>query len=140
MEYLVTAILTFILSWVIINIGKREKIRSFSKPIYTQSSIHETIKDFIPKNLYEKPAIISQSMKHVEKHMVKIIIIDNKAYWVKDNIFYVAETEYGNIIPETAEPVDITNMPKTELDKMLFILDNLDRGQNKDDSGSSRNE
>lgn len=140
MEYLITAILTFILSWVIINIGKRGKPRSFNRPIYTQSSIYETIKDFMPQNLYEKPTIVSQSMKHVEQNMVKVIVIDNKAYWVKDNIFYVAETEHGNIIPETAEPVDVNNMPKAELDKMLFILDNLDRGQNKDDSGSSRNE
>ena len=140
MEYLITAILTFILSWVIINIGKRGKSRSFSRPIYTQSSIHETIKDFIPQNLYEKPAIVSQSMKHVEQHMIKIIIIDGKAYWVKDNIFYVAETQHGSVIPETAEAIDTSKMSKTDLDKILFILDNLDEGNRKNDSSSSGNE
>jgi hypothetical protein len=140
MEYLVTAILTFILSWVIINIGKRDKIKNFNKVVYSQSRIHEKVKDFIPSNLYEKPNIVSQSMKHVEKHMIKIIIIDNKAYWVKDNIFYVAETEYGNVIPETAEPIDTSKMSKFDLDKMLFILDNLDKGNRKNDSGSSGNE
>jgi hypothetical protein len=71
--------------------------------------------------------------------MVKIIVIDGKAYWVSDNIFYTAQTENGQIVHETAEPVDINNMPKKELDKMLFILDNLGRGDN-DDSSGSRNE
>jgi len=71
--------------------------------------------------------------------MIKIIVLDDNAYWVKDSIFYTAKTKNGNIIEETAVPVDIENMPKKELDKMLFILDNLGRGKNND-SGSSGNE
>ena len=107
--------------------------------VYSQSSIHNIVKDFIPKKLFNKPAIVSQSRKHTEKNMVRIIVLDNNAYWVKDNIFYTAKTKNGNIIDETVKPVDIENMPKKELDKMLFILDNLGRGKNND-SGSSRNE
>ena len=79
-------------------------------------------------------------MKHVEEHMVKIIVIDNKAYWVKENIFYTAETENGNIIPETARPVDTADMSKKDIDKMLFILDNLGKGKRRDDSSGSGNE
>jgi hypothetical protein len=140
MEYLVAAVLTFLLSWFIINITKRSGIKNFGKIKYSQSAIHERVKHFIPSRLYEKPNIVTQSMKHVEKHMIKVIVIDNKAYWVKDNIFYVAETQQGNVVPETARPVDTSEMSKEDIDKMLFILDNLDRGKNSDDSGSSRNE
>jgi hypothetical protein len=71
--------------------------------------------------------------------MIKIIVIDNKAYWVKDNVFYFAETDSGDIIDVTAKPVDISSMSKQDIDKMLFILDNLRKGK-KDDSGSSGDE
>jgi hypothetical protein len=87
--------------------------------------------------MFLRPEINSQSKNHVSKYMVKIIVIEQKAYWVKDNIFYTAETNDGQIVHETAKPVDIGNMPKKELDKMLFILDNLGRGN--DDSSGSRN-
>jgi hypothetical protein len=140
MEYILTVVLTFALSWFILNIGKRSRVKNFGKIVYSQSSIHERVKDFIPRHLYDKPEIETQAMKHVAKHMIKIIVIDNKAYWVKDNIFYVADTQNGNVIPETAQPVDIENMPKKELDKMLFILDNLGKGKKKDDSSSTGNE
>ncbi len=86
--------------------------------------------------MFERPEVVSQSRKHTEKHMVKIIVLDSNAYWVKDNIFYTAQTKNGNIIDETVKPVDIENMPKKELDKMLFILDNLGRGKNNDSSSS----
>lgn len=140
MEYIIALGLTFVLSLAIIKLSTRKSIKSIGSIRYSQTSIHERVKYFIPKNLYNKPEVISQSKKHVEQHMVKIIVIENKAYWVKDNIFYVAETENGNIIPETATPIDTANMSKNDIDKMLFILDNLGKGKRKDDSSSTGNE
>ena len=93
----------------------------------------------MPKNLEEETKIISQAMQHVERHMIKIVIVDDKAYWVSDNIFYTAETDRGSIISETAKPVDTTNMSKNDVDKMLTILDNLGKGKNRDDSSSTGN-
>ena len=139
MDNVVVAVLTLFFVLGIIKLNKRQRYKSLGKIVYSQSSIHTLIKDFMPKNVYKKPRAVSQSTKHTEKHMVKIIVIDNMAYWVSDNIFYTAETENGQIVHETAKPVDIGNMPKKELDKMLFILDNLGR-RNNDDSSSSRNE
>lgn len=139
MEYFIAIGLTFIIFLAIIILSKRKKIKSLGRIVYSQSSIHERIKYFIPKDFNKKPDVMSQSKKHVAQHMVKIIVIDGKAYWVKDNIFYMAETLYGNILPETAKPVDIDSMPKQELDKMLFILDNLSR-EKKNERGSAGNE
>jgi hypothetical protein len=106
---------------------------------YTQSSIHLMIKDFLPKTLYEKPKQKSQSLNHVDKNTVKVIFIEGKAYWVSNNIFYCAEAIGGNVNIDTTEPVDTTSMSKKDIDKMLFILDNLKNGNN-DDSSSSGNE
>ena len=139
MDNVIAAVLTLIFVLGIIKFNKRQKSKSLNKVLYSQSYIHNLIKDTVSKKIYQKPEIVSQSRQHTEKHMVKIIVIDGMAYWVSDNIFYTAQIDNGNIVHETAMPVDIANMPKKELDKMLFILDNLGRG-NKDDSSSSRNE
>lgn len=129
--------LTLAIAWAIINLNTRNRARYFGKIVYSQSIIHNNIKDFIPRKLYNKPEIISQSRKHVSKNMVKIIVIEGKAYWVSDNIFYTANTVNGDVVPETIMPVDTTSMSKQDIDKMLYILDNLDKG-NENDSGSPR--
>jgi hypothetical protein len=139
MENVIAAVLTLILVLGIVRFNKRQRQKSLNKIVYSQSYIHNLFKDRTTKQINQKSKIISQSIKHTEKYMVKIIVIDGMAYWVSDNIFYTAETSDGQIVHETAKPVDIGNMPKKELDKMLFILDNLGRGNN-DDSSSSRNE
>jgi len=88
-------------------------------------------------NNNEKPP--SQLTKRRERDMIKVIVIGNLAYWVSDNIFYVADAIDGEVIPQTAKPVDTNSMSRRDLDKMLFILDSLKNGK-KDDSSSAGNE
>jgi hypothetical protein len=137
MNYIVAMGLTLFLSSYIIYKGR--KTQSFKGIAYTQSSIHLMIKDFLPKTLYDKPRQQSQSLNHIEKNTVKVIFIEDKAYWVSNNIFYCAEAIGGNVNIDTTEPIDTTNMSKKDIDKMLFILDNLKNGSN-DDSSSAGNE
>lgn len=120
-------------------IYKGRKVRNFPGIAYTQSSIHMMIKDFLPKTLYEKPMQLSQSIKHVEENTIKVIFIEGKAYWVSNNIFYCADVSSGGVDIDTTRPVDTTDMSKKDIDKMLFILDNLKNGSN-DDSSSAGNE
>jgi hypothetical protein len=114
--------------------GRKTKL--FPGITYSQSSIHLMIKDFLPKTLYEKPVEESQALKHVEKNTVKVIFIEDKAYWVSNNIFYCAEAVSGNVNIDTTTPVDTTNMSKKDIDKMLFILDNLKNGKSNDSSSA----
>lgn len=86
----------------------------------------------------EKPP--SQLTKRKEKDMIKVVVMGNQAYWVSDNTFYVAKAFEGEVLPNTAEPVDIENMSRRDIDKMLFILDNLKNGKEKDDRSSTGNE
>jgi hypothetical protein len=136
-EYFVVLALTLCFVSYIIYRGK--KIKFFSNIEYSQSSIHNMIKDFLPRDLYEKPQKPSQALKHTEKNTVKVIFIEEKAYWVSNNIFYCADAAGGNVDLDTTEPVDTANMSKRDIDKMLFILDNLKNGSS-DDSSSSGNE
>jgi hypothetical protein len=132
-KYVIGVGLTLLLTSYILYKGR--KLKSFSGIAYSQSSIHLMIKDFLPKDLYKKPRRESQMSKHIEENTVKIIFIEDKAYWVNNNIFYCAEAVGNSIDIDTTEPVDTTSMSKKDIDKMLFILDNLKNGSSDDSSG-----
>jgi len=139
MEYVLAIGLTLVLSWSIIELSRYKALKNLSNVKYRQSDMHQTIINLIPQKLNSKKEIESQSVKHAASTMIKIIVIDSKAYWIKDNIFYSAETISGDIVEHTTEPVNVSTMSKKDMDKMLFILDNLRKGKN-DDSSSTGNE
>lgn len=139
MEYVIAIGLTLVVSWSIIELNKYKVYRNLNNVRYTQSDKHQTILNLVPQKLNSKKEIESQSVKHAASTMIKIIVIDNKAYWIKDNIFYSAEADSGDIVEHTTEPVDVSSMSKKDIDKMLFILDNLRRGK-ENDSSSAGNE
>jgi hypothetical protein len=139
MEELVVLLLTIPVSWFIIKRIRKKSKKKFSKALYRQSDIHKLLKYFfsIPLSNNEKPS--SQLTKHKEKSMIKVIVLNDEAYWVSDNTFYVAQAIDGEVQTHTAEPVNTNGLSKPELDKMLFILDSLKNGK-KNDSSSAGNE
>lgn len=128
--------LAILCSIIIIAVKRRKKY--FAKTVYTQSSIHQIVKNFLPKDLFEVPTILSQSRKYVRDNTVKVMIVEDNAYWVHNNMFYVADAFDGSVDSETVRPIDTSNMSKRDIDKMLFILDSL-RDGNSDDSGGTWN-
>jgi hypothetical protein len=139
MEYLLVVGLTFIVSWSIIKISNKKRGRFLSKIRYRQSNIYEMVKDVIPKEMFDKPKVITQSQKHVQKNMLKVVITEGRAYWILDNVFYTANAINGRVDESTVKPLDIENLSKKDLDKMLSILDDLRKGMESNDSGSSGN-
>ena len=136
MTYILAIGLTLLsISSIIIIAVKRSK-KYFTKVVYTQSDIHQIVKNFIPKDLFEMPKPLSQARKHIRNNTVKVLIIEDQAYWVHNNMFYVADTVEGLVSPETVRPVDTNNMSKRDIDKMLFILDSLKNGNSDDSSGA----
>ena len=124
-------------SSILIIIGKKEKT-SFNKTLYRQSDMHNMLKEFFFRDIFDDEAASSQSKIWKDKKTTKFIIIDQKAYWVSNNMFYVGDTANGQVRPETGKPIDISTMSQKEVNKMLFILDNLNGGR-KNDSGGARN-
>jgi hypothetical protein len=138
MEYVLTVGLTLIVFCsIIIVITKKEK-KSFNKIVYRQSDMHNILKDFFFKDIDKEKVFTSQSKIWREKQTTKVVILDQKAYWISNNIFYVGEAVNGKVKPETGQPLDTSNMSKKEIEKMLFILDNLKNGK-LNDSGSTGN-
>lgn len=139
MEYLLIIGLTLLCSWSIIKISNKKRITFLNKHKYRQSSIHEMVKNVIPKQRFDKPKVITQSQRHIQKNMLRVVIEKGKAYWILDNVFYTANAINGRVDEETIKPLDIENMSTKELDKMLSILDDLKQGVGPNDSGSSGN-
>lgn len=138
MEYAIVIFLTLLLSWSIISIiAKHKKLK---KIIHRQSDMHIILKKFFNMPLQTERIITSQNDKRKEITKVKVMIIDQKAYWIANNTFYTADTVDGEVKIETAAPIDTSNMSTKDVNKMLFILDNLNRKGKINDSGSTRDE
>lgn len=137
MLFIASINLTLITIWFILKRVKSKKV-NIGKLMYRQSHIHEIVKNLIPKDLTNKPNKVSQSRKHIEKNMIRVIMLDGMAYWVSENIFYVSETVNGDPDLDTARPVDTLSMSKEEIKKMLSILDSLKSGVS-DERGSAGN-
>jgi len=132
--------LTLIAAWAILKVIKKRSKKVFSRTLYRQSDMHRMLKYFFSLEITNNQKRPSQLTKRKEKDMIKVIVMENQAYWVSDNTFYVAKAFDGEVLPDTAEPVDIESMSRKDIDKMLFILDNLKNGKEKDDSSSAGNE
>jgi len=139
MEYLLVIGLTLLSYWSIIKISNKRRMIFLNKNKYRQSSIYEIVKDVVPKQRFDKPKVITQSQRHIQKNMLRVVIAEGSAYWILNNVFYTANAINGRVDEETIKPLDIENMPTKELDKMLSILDDLKQGAEPNDSGSTRN-
>jgi hypothetical protein len=139
MEYLLVVGLTLLSYWSIIKISNKRRMIFLNKNKYRQSSIYEMVKDVVPKQRFDKPKVITQSQRHIQKNMLRVVIADGSAYWILNNVFYTANAINGRVDEETIKPLDIENMPTKELDKMLSILDDLKQGVGPNDSSSTGN-
>jgi hypothetical protein len=104
------------------------------EPMMTQSMLHN--KYSMQKKYIEKINKKSQSKIRQEKQNVRVIIVEDTAYWIKDNAFYTAPMVDNLIVKDYAIQVDTIHMDKVQLDKMLFIMDKLREGISDDSRGS----
>jgi hypothetical protein len=140
MKYISGFILAFILIYLFEKFQAKHNILQESKikPIrYSQSHIHSLIFPLLPKGTKIKKIKKTQSKIHEAKNNIRVIIMDNNAYWIKDNAFYMADMSIdGTVNKDSTRRVDTDGMNKVQLDKMLFIIDKLREGT-LDDSGSA---
>jgi hypothetical protein len=117
---------------------KYKTISDMQKTMYSEKDVTILLKHFTNFQI----AITSKKFElengEIKKNLRVIFTEEEKAYWVDNNIFYVSNIINGHPDFDNAEKVDTKNMSKEELDKMLFILDNLRRGDHNE-RGSSGN-
>jgi hypothetical protein len=128
MEYLFGAIVTattifFTYRWFVKTAVPRKSI----KIIVSQSRTNELFKQmFMPEQSF--PKATSQAMKDFDAKSTRILIIDNEAYWIKNNTVFMAEVIDGEVEKETTREVDTMAMDKVQLKKMIFIVEKLKEG------------
>ena len=100
----------------------------------SQSRTAMLFKPFVKKE--PKKQKERQSEIHNKKINIRVLIMDDRAFWIKNNIVYSAQVENNEVIKNSAVEVDMMTLNKVELDKMLFIIDKLNERQDNDSRGS----
>jgi len=138
MEYLIGAAITM-MAYIISNriASKRFSTENDSqfKITYSQSHVYELMRPYIDMVGPIEEPVKRQSINYLKNVYLKIMVVENKAYWIKDNKFMVAEIVDGEIDKANSQEVDTMNMDKVQLDEMLFIVEKLREGE--DDSRGS---
>jgi hypothetical protein len=92
------------------------------------------VNTFILSRVSELDKAFGSIIREVEDEMeenddfVSVAVIQDKAYWVINNIFYQADVIDGEIDRSSSKPINAFDMSYRDVTKMLFILDNLREG------------
>ena len=65
-----------------------------------------------------------------DENYIKIALVEDKAYWIIDNVLYEADVIDGDIQKEYASPVDAFEMDYMEVNRLMHILDNIQDWKN----------
>lgn len=124
MEYLLGSIITLISIVVINRIARKTAIKSNLNFEITQSYLFRLLSEYNNQKISgETPD--TQSFKHLKDQYTRIMIVENEAYWIKDNQLYVADFDNGNINSDSTREVDTMAMSAVELEKTMFIVEQL---------------
>jgi hypothetical protein len=105
---------------------------------YSQTHIHEIIKYNIPESMFYSVKKDTQSARHEKSMHLKVLFIEKEAYWIKENALFIADQEDGIVKEETARRVDTMGMNSVQLEKLIYIVDVLNEG-NQNDRGYTGN-
>jgi hypothetical protein len=136
MKYFVVGMFISLLLYITVQLkinSSKKQYKSFYR--YRQSHIHSVISPYLKLSNTKLNKKITQSQKHFNKTNLKVIIVDDDAYWIQDNILYTSKMGVDGIDPDGTSKVDTISMDSVQLDKILFIVDQL-KGRNQDDSGN----
>ena len=92
------------------------------------------VNTFVYSKVSELDKAFGSIIREVEDEMeenddfVSVAVIQDKAYWVINNIFYQADVIDGEIDKSSSKPINAFDMSYRDVTKMLFILDNLREG------------
>jgi len=139
LEYLIGSMVTIIVYAFAHRIARGQLVQDNNRfeIVYSQSHIYHLIKPFLEYAPIELPATPRQTENYVRNAYLKVMVVNSKAYWIKDNALYVADVSEGEVKKETTKEVDTMSMSKVELNEMLFIVEKL-REENDDYRNSGK--
>lgn len=67
----------------------------------------------------------SQLHRLRKRNAMTVAVVEDKAYWVHDNVFYETDVVDGEIVRENAKQVDAFSLSSEQFSHLLDILDNI---------------
>ncbi len=128
MEYFIGSIITLIAVLCLKLIFGKRISESNGGIRQSQSYIFNLIDQYIPEYPYEELEIESQATRYLEQIFLRVVIVEDKAYWVEDNRLYVVDHTEEGIDKEAAVEVDTMAMDKVQLDKIMLVVEQLKEG------------
>ena len=87
--------------------------------------------------MLEPPKLLdTQATRFFDSRHTTFALVDDKAYWIENNALFVTDIIDGNFEKESAKIVDTMAMDKLELNKIIYIVEQLTEGK-QDDSGNT---
>jgi hypothetical protein len=99
---------------------------------YSQTHIHEIIRYSIPESMLYPVQKPTQSANHEKSINLRVLFIEKEAYWIKENALFIADQEDGIVKEDTARRVDTMGMNRVQLEKLIYIVDVLNEGNEND--------
>lgn len=139
MEYVVGAVLTLVIVATANRlITKQLKNEKRTVVRYSQSHIYSVVAPMMFGLDTRIPKRSSQAYNYQEEAYIRVVIVDGKAYWIKENTFYTADVVDGTVDKESTKEVDTMSMSDVELKKMLVIVETLREGGNDASGGTGK--
>jgi hypothetical protein len=128
--FLVTIVTIFVMAR---QFSKQGNLVNNIKIKFSQSAKFEMIKySYEPYLLTFSQVRETQATIFKKKHTVKLLILEDKAYWIANNGLTSADLSNGEVVMESAKIVDTISMNDVELKKIMFVIEQLTEGNDND--------
>ena len=138
MEYFGGALITLLTVYVVNRLVHKQLSDKKNTVVrYSQSHVYRLANNIV----FGQPAVKNkdtQSQKYIEETHLKVVVSENKAYWIKGHQFFVADVVNGSVDNESTKQVDTMKMNDVELKKMMLIVETLREGSSDDHRGTGK--
>lgn len=76
--------------------------------------------------------IDTQATRFFDSRHTTVALVEDKAYWIEDNTLFETEIIDGDFEKESAKRVDTMTMDKLELNKIIYIVEQLTEAKKND--------
>ena len=76
--------------------------------------------------------LVTQSTKHAEENSTRVVLSNNKAYWIINNQLLEADIVDGKVDGNTTKRVDTMSLNDVELNNLSFIVEKLTEGKDNE--------
>lgn len=142
MDFFIGAITSLIITYLVTRVAATQSfLMSFDFPKYSQSYNYQLLKAHIGDASFEMSIpekIQTQATDHFDSNHTRVVIMDEHAYWIKDQKLWCALLGEDGVDENSTKEVDTIGMDKVELNKMITVVDKLTEGK-QNDGGSPGN-